>query len=268
MGPVKGGKVRIRFCMGCIKKGHEATEGNKLCGRECTAVGEDGKLQHDCTDMHRVGEATAKKCEGCQKKRPSHGLPAADGQAKAIARWCGPCAKIHAPKALNVVSKRCEDCQVVQPHFGLPPRKKARWCGSCAKAHPGAVNATRSKCEDCNQFVPSVGLAIDKKPRWCTGCARAHKDEGIVQIGRILCEHCKDKHASFGLASEGKKRWCRTCAIVHHPTATNIGSNHKKCEICEQKVRGAPAVARVGHGHWAGHGAGYGVRGTGAGCRA
>ena len=37
---------------------------------------------------------SGKKCEGCQLKRPTFGLPA-EGKA----RWCGGCAKAHAKAA-------------------------------------------------------------------------------------------------------------------------------------------------------------------------
>jgi hypothetical protein len=46
------------------------------------------------------------KCEDCQLKKPSFGLPV-EGRR----RWCSGCAKRHAG-AVNVASKKCEGCQL------------------------------------------------------------------------------------------------------------------------------------------------------------
>ena len=112
-----------------------------------------------------VPDLASKKCEGCQLKHPSFGLPA-EGKK----RWCGGCAKGHAA-AVNV-GKNCEDCQLKQPSFGLPGEGKKRWCGGCAKGHAGAVDVSSKKCEGCQLKQPSFGLPSDgKKRRWCGDCA-------------------------------------------------------------------------------------------------
>ena len=72
-----------------------------------------------------------KKCEGCQLKVPSFGLPA-EGKA----RWCSGCAKAHVGAA-DIMNKKCEGCQLKAPHFGLPAEGKAWWSGGCAKATRG-----------------------------------------------------------------------------------------------------------------------------------
>ena len=81
------------------------------------------------------------KCEECELKQPSFGLPA-EGKT----RWCGGCAKGHAG-AVNVASKKCEGCGLKQPSFGLPAEgKRLRWCAGCATAHKGAQNNKKKKC--------------------------------------------------------------------------------------------------------------------------
>ena len=76
-----------------------------------------------------------KKCEDCQLKLPSFGLPRVGKNTK---RWCGGCAKGHAG-AVDITHKKCEGCRLKQPHFGLPAEGRARWCSGCAKGHKGAV---------------------------------------------------------------------------------------------------------------------------------
>jgi hypothetical protein len=78
-----------------------------------------------------------KKCEECQLKQPTFGLP-----SDRTKRWCSGCAKGHAG-AVNVVDKKCEECQLKIPNFGLPAEGKKRWCFGCAKGHAGAVNIKR-----------------------------------------------------------------------------------------------------------------------------
>ena len=114
-----------------------------------------------------------KKCEDCQLKGPSCGLPA-EGKA----RWCGGCAKGHAG-AVAVVSKKCEGCQLKGPSFGLrqpwhaAAHGEGRWCSGCAKGQAGAVNVVSKKCEGCQLKGPSFGLPAEGriKWRWCAGCA-------------------------------------------------------------------------------------------------
>jgi hypothetical protein len=72
-----------------------------------------------------------KKCEDCQLKQPSFGLPADRKK-----RWCGVCAKGHAG-VVNVVMRMCEDCGLKCPSVGLVVERKVRWCSGCAKGHAG-----------------------------------------------------------------------------------------------------------------------------------
>ena len=77
-----------------------------------------------------------KKCEDCQLKLPSFGLPG-DGKKR---RWCFGCAKGHAG-AVDVANKKCEGCGLKQPSFRLlGDGKTFRWCSGCAKGHAGAVD--------------------------------------------------------------------------------------------------------------------------------
>ena len=109
-----------------------------------------------------------KKCEDCQLKLPSFGLPA-EGTGRW--RWCGGCAKGHAG-AVDISHKKCEDCGLKQPHFGLPAEGKTRWCCGCAKAHKGAENIKDKMCEGCGLKQPNYGLPAEgKRRRWCAGCA-------------------------------------------------------------------------------------------------
>jgi hypothetical protein len=70
-----------------------------------------------------------KKCEVCQLKRPSFGLP-----VEGMKRWCSGCAKGHAG-VVDAINKKCEGCQLKEPSFGLSAEGRARWCSGCAKAH-------------------------------------------------------------------------------------------------------------------------------------
>ena len=69
------------------------------------------------TELHRG----KKKCEDCQLKMPSFGLPAHGKK-----RWCGGCAKAHAG-VVKANNKKCEDCQLKRPSFGLMAEGKKRW---------------------------------------------------------------------------------------------------------------------------------------------
>jgi hypothetical protein len=144
-----------------------------------------------------------KKCESCQLKLPSFGLPA-EGKA----RWCAGCAKAHAGAISFASNKKCEGCGEKGAYFGQPS-EGVRWCAGCAKGHAGAEDVSRKKCEGCQLKWPSFGLPSEGKRRWCGGCAKGHA--GAVSSQK--CEGCRLKLASFGLPSGGKKRrWCGDCA--------------------------------------------------------
>ena len=55
-----------------------------------------------------------RKCEGCELKLPSFGLPAEHKR-----RWCAGCARAHAG-AVDLYSKKCEGCRVKHAAYGLP----------------------------------------------------------------------------------------------------------------------------------------------------
>jgi hypothetical protein len=203
-------------------------------------------------------DGSNKKCEDCQLKYPSFGLP---GEAKKN-RWCAGCAKGHAG-AVNVSKKLCEDCQLKGTNYGLPAEGKPRWCGGCAKAHAGAVDVKTKKCEVCQLKLPSFYLpgwreeaggggkgwgGGGKKQRWCGDCApkgvldhrgrmrvesSPHTKRGATDppLTHKMCEGCQLKQANFGLPGE-VNRWCGGCAKGH---AGAVGVKHKKCDDCQLK---------------------------------
>jgi hypothetical protein len=69
------------------------------------------------------GDINTKKCEDCQLKAPSFGLPA-EGKA----RWCGGCAKAHTG-AVDVVIERKRWCDGVCMQCANPAIKKRHTCG-------------------------------------------------------------------------------------------------------------------------------------------
>jgi hypothetical protein len=141
-----------------------------------------------CANAHAGAvDVDRKKCEGCQLKLPSFGLPA-EGKR----RWCSGCAKGHAGVVDFYGSQKCEDCQLKMPSFGLPGEgKQRRWCGGCAKAHKGVQNNKKKKCEGCGLNVARIGLSSDgKKRRWCVDCAPKGAPDGL---GRTQVESSPHK---------------------------------------------------------------------------
>jgi hypothetical protein len=184
-----------------------------------------------------------KKCEDCQLKLPSFGLPSEGTSVRdRKVRWCSGCSKGHVG-AENLVSKRCEGCGK-QASFGLPADGKVRWCVGCAKAHVGAVGlrGASRRCEGCNLKQPTFGLPAEGKVRWCSGCAEAHLGavvltrpkrkgrQGAVSVSRTG-EAC-DKPSVVGFRAEGKRRWCAGCAKAH---AGAVDLSKKRCEDCGLK---------------------------------
>jgi hypothetical protein len=108
-----------------------------------------------------------KKCEDCQLKRSSYGLPS-EGKK----RWCWGCAKAHAGAVS--AGNNCEDCGLKVPSFGLASEGKRRWCAGCAKGHAGAVDVANKECEGCGLKQPPFGMPSEGKRRWCSGCAKGH----------------------------------------------------------------------------------------------
>ena len=65
------------------------------------------------------------KCEECNQKNATCGLPDDEKRAK---RWCGACGKQHG--AVNFTAKQCEKCNAKRASYGLKTEKIRRWYSS------------------------------------------------------------------------------------------------------------------------------------------
>ena len=80
--------------------------------------------------MRLVG---SKPCEDCGLKTPHYGVLVVGAQ-KQNRRWCGPCARVGHPEAINLSEQKCEICGLKQASFVLPPSTRKQWCAGCAGA--------------------------------------------------------------------------------------------------------------------------------------
>jgi len=106
----------------------------------------------------------SKPCEDCGLKTPHYGVLVVGAQ-KQNRRWCGPCARVGHPEAINLSEQKCEICGLKQASFVLPPSTRKQWCAGCAGA---AITHARARTHhightppwqstDCRLFI------------WCAG---------------------------------------------------------------------------------------------------
>jgi hypothetical protein len=74
-----------------------------------------------------------KKCEDCELKLPTFGLPA-EGKK----RWCSGCAKAHAG-AVDVGNTKCEGCLLKRARIWVPSPSDGRKRPLCTDCAPTAA---------------------------------------------------------------------------------------------------------------------------------
>ena len=96
---------------------------------------------------------------------------------------------------MDLGTRKCEDCQQKVATFGEPHESKRRWCGGCAKlGHPVAVNKTQVRmCKECKQVKPATSFPKGgSRRRCCSDCApssgTAEAEAEEAQVGPCRSE--------------------------------------------------------------------------------